>query len=360
MKLYIRLIQLSAILLLVLLALLVLVVPGRGVSVGNSNPVLPTIPNGVAIHPLQTAPVVRILFAGDMMLDRAVHDRAVQFGTVALYRNVLPLFLGNDLNILNLEGTITDNESIAQKDHTRLQFTFDPGLAHEVLQGLKVSAVTLANNHTLDFGAKGLFDTRRYLNGFGVSSFGSPTNATSSVSLKMVVNGKIFCFVGYSQFRRPDPAPVVSDIASSKQICYRTVVFAHWGEEYYATWTPLQESLAHAFVDAGADLVIGAHPHVVEPLEIYKGKAIFYSLGNFIFDQDFSFETMHSLSVVVDFSDTSTKYTLAPLAIKRAEVSLALSPDKERVLDMLVGTSTLPFVVKNDVRTTSTFTLLRK
>ena len=90
------------------------------------------------------------------------------------------------------------------------------------------------------------------------------------------------------------------------------VVFSHWGVEYSPASTDSMKSLAHQFIDAGADLVVGSHPHVIEPMEIYNGKRIYYSLGNFIFDQYFNEDVRNGLGVTVrinketkqmDFSD---------------------------------------------------------
>jgi hypothetical protein len=93
--------------------------------------------------------------------------------------------------------------------------------------------------------------------------------------------------------------------------------------------------LGHTFVDAGADLVIGAHPHVVQPIEVYKDKAIFYSLGNFIFDQNISFATEHGLAVNVEWDDEKTLFTLLPTTILKGEVEIADPQDSRKVLELV-------------------------
>jgi poly-gamma-glutamate synthesis protein (capsule biosynthesis protein) len=115
------------------------------------------------------------------------------------------------------------------------------------------------------------------------------------------------------------------------------VLFAHWGEEYVPKATARQERLAHAFVDAGADMIIGAHPHIVEPIEIYKNKAIFYSLGNFMFDQYFSYATTHGVAVHVEWGDERTRFTLIPVSIVDEEVKIAEPADQKRILPTLIG-----------------------
>ncbi|HFC36337.1 MAG TPA: hypothetical protein ENJ49_01525, partial [Candidatus Moranbacteria bacterium] len=91
------------------------------------------------------------------------------------------------------------------------------------------------------------------------------------------------------------------------------VVYSHWGREYKLVNSERQQKLAHQFIDAGADLIIGAHPHVVQPIEIYKNKAIFYSLGNFVFDQYFSDNVRSILGVGVLLENKKIKFTLIPL-----------------------------------------------
>ncbi len=116
-------------------------------------------------------------------------------------------------------------------------------------------------------------------------------------------------------------------------------VFVHWGAEYTHVPSDRQRSLAHAFIDAGADLVIGAHPHVVQPVEIYNGKVIFYSLGNFVFDQNFSFATMHGLMVGVDWTHDNTRFELIPVSIRRGQVTVADGKERSAVLETVIDSS---------------------
>lgn len=285
----------------------------------NAESTLDTI---VKTDNLQNIQQISALFVGDIMLDRSVAKHAEIYGTSSLFKNILPLFEGNDITIGNLEGAITSEPSVSQNDSDILRFTFNPQLARDVLVSLGFTAVSLSNNHTLDFGPTGCTDTKTNLTKNAILFFGSPSNS-ENLSTQKEVNGKLFCFVGYEEFINSDPQPILDEINFLQSSCYRTIVFAHWGVEYSTTPTDEQKTLAHEFIDAGADIIIGTHPHVVQPLEIYKNKAIFYSLGNFIFDQDFSFETTHGLAVQVEFSDAETHFTLVPVAILHSEVSFA-------------------------------------
>ena len=273
-----------------------------------------------------------ILFAGDIMLDRNVARHAVASSTNVLFAGVLDLFKTADANVANLEGAITQNPSIAQVDHTILHFTFDPSIAEAALKPLNLAAASLANNHSYDFGVSGFATTQQYLEAWDIQPFGHPYNVRS-ISTELVLRGKTFCLVGYHSLYDATTTEVVAEIIKSKPSCYRTIVFAHWGQEYEPLADAAQVAQAHEFIDAGADLVVGAHPHVVQNVEVYKAKAIFYSLGNFMFDQNFSWATTHGLAVKVAFGEARTRFELTPITIQDQEASVALEPDKQRVLE---------------------------
>lgn len=276
---------------------------------------------------------VRVLFAGDMMLDRNVARSAEASTTPFLFAGVAGLFADADVRVANLEGTITDNPSIARRNNQILRFTFEPEIAQEAIQTLKLDAVSLANNHALDFYEKGYTQTQERLEALGVKTFGHPLNS-NSLSGTLQVQGKVLCFVGYHSLFDDDTTPVVQEIQTLRPICWRVLVFAHWGEEYKTKSNAAQQAQAHSFIDAGADLVIGAHPHVVQEVEVYQGRAIFYSLGNFMFDQNFSWETTHSLAVRVDLYEHKTQFVLTPLTIAQQRVSIAEGPDRQKILDL--------------------------
>lgn len=272
-----------------------------------------------------------ILFVGDIMLDRSVARHAAAASPTALFAGVLDLFMTADARVANLEGAITQNPSVAQLDNTILHFTFDPFLAEAALRPLALSAVSLANNHTYDFYRAGYEATQGYLEAWGIKPFGHPYN-TSSLSATIEVRGLQFCLVGYHSLYISSTAEVVGEIMRLKPLCHKVIVFPHWGEEYEPVAHEEQVSAARLFVDAGADLVVGAHPHVVQNVETYKGKAIFYSLGNFMFDQDFSWATTHGLAVKATFGATSTAFVLTPITIKGQEATVANEVDAARVL----------------------------
>lgn len=278
-------------------------------------------------------PPVRVMFGGDIMLDRNVARSAEAEGSDTLFAGIAKEFNDSDIRIANLEGTITASSSIALRNSSILRFTFNPVIAGDALQPLNLDAISSANNHGLDFGPSGYTATGEYLRTFGIKRFGHPLNLPGALSTKIVSQGKTFCFVGYHALFVSTTTPVVSEIAALRPDCWKVIVMAHWGEEYTHEANTSQQAEAHAFIDAGADLVVGAHPHVVQGHEVYKGRAIFYSLGNFMFDQNFSWATTHGMLLRADFGDTETHFTVLPITVADQKTAPAEGPDAQKVLD---------------------------
>jgi poly-gamma-glutamate capsule biosynthesis protein CapA/YwtB (metallophosphatase superfamily) len=138
---------------------------------------------------------VDILFVGDIMLDRAVRSAIAREGLTSLLSGVKSIFENTDLVIGNLEGTITTNLPVAVPNGDVLRFTFDPSVA-KTLRDIGFDGMSLANNHSLDFGEFGFDDTKHYLDEAGIFSFGSPYN-DRQISHKVHVKGRDICFVGY-------------------------------------------------------------------------------------------------------------------------------------------------------------------
>jgi len=280
------------------------------------------------------------LFMGDIMLDRSVARHARAVGSQALFAGVKNIFGTHDLVVGNLEGAITENPSVSEVDNSILRFTFAPALA-ETLADAGITAVSLANNHALDFGEFGYEDTLYYLEGVGIEPFGSPFNETR-LAIQTTIDDKTFCFVGYHELFQRDPKRVVEKLEEIEPACTYSVIVAHWGVEYEHEPSVSQKELAHLFVDNGADLVIGAHPHVVQPVEVYKNAAIFYSLGNFIFDQGWKGDVRRGAMVSVKFGEKETTFTVLPVntylvaTLADSEVSAAVLADLK--LDTVVFT----------------------
>ncbi|MBI5467482.1 MAG: CapA family protein, partial [Candidatus Kerfeldbacteria bacterium] len=171
------------------------------------------------------------------------------------------------------------------------------------------------------------------------------------------INGQPLTLIGYHGLVT-GLATVELDIRRAHEKGETVIVFAHTGAEYTLRFTARQQRDYRRLIDAGADLVIGSHPHVVEPLEIYRGKLIAYSLGNFIFDQYFSTDTQQHLMVQLQATDRQFTFRLTPLISVRSQVRLAPASIGQRLLDRLARDSVATSAQRQTIRS-GTITLSR-
>ncbi len=200
-----------------------------------------------------------------------------------------------DINLANLESPIANggSEFSGKKYRFRAEAALAPALRKASFQ-----LVTLANNHSMDFGADALSETLQHLEAAGISWIGAGENLAEARKRAVYsVKGKKIAFLGYSltqptEFwagaRRAGTTPgleqiYTADIARARQEADYVIVSFHWGTEGSSSTRPYQRTAAHKAIDAGADAVIGHHPHVLQGVERYKNGIIFYSLGNFAF-----------------------------------------------------------------------------
>ncbi|HYF29251.1 MAG TPA: CapA family protein [Candidatus Paceibacterota bacterium] len=239
----------------------------------------------------------RLLFVGDLMFDRHIRTVMERSGGEAVLGSVTPLLKDADLTIGNLEGPVTDNLSQSQGtkvgDLTNMRFTFSPAVP-KLLHDAGFDLVSIGNNHIQDFGVEGVRSTRAYLSSANISYVGDPTGASTEPVVKEV-NGITVAFVAYSDFVGGDADRAMQEVAGSTADV--TVVLAHWGTEYEAEPLPRVRKLAGDFAAAGADLIIGSHPHVIGAVEDIGTTRVYYSLGNFVFDQYFDQNVRCGLAV---------------------------------------------------------------
>lgn len=260
---------------------------------------------------------ITILFAGDMMFDRYIRTQSERMGREQVFDGVRRKLLSSDMVVANLEGPITSNVSkskgSAVGEARNYIFTFDPAWA-KVLADENIRLVNIGNNHILNFGESGLVETRQFLRDAGVKFFGDPTD-DSFRSYVAILHGKRIGFVNYNQFYADADHRSLAGIERLRSTVDVLFVYTHWGVEY-APATSEERRLAHLFIDRGADAVIGSHPHVVQERETYRGKTIYYSLGNFVFDQYFSQETMRGLLVEASVAlDNSISFREIPITL---------------------------------------------
>lgn len=240
-----------------------------------------------------------ICFTGDVLLDRGVRNSIVRNGSVDfLFQDVKKLFKSSDAVVINLECPLTDNESPINKKYI---FRGNADWS-ENLRNNGITHAALANNHTIDQGRIGLVDTYYNLQKSGLESVGYGKNKVEACQPTIIKKGNTkvalfnsvlvplenwVCLDDESGICQASIDELLEKIKKLKQEdpSFHIVVILHWGAEYHLTPDPIQRREARKLIDSGADAIIGHHPHVIQEEEVYKGKNIFYSLGNFVFDQ---------------------------------------------------------------------------
>ncbi len=264
---------------------------------------------------------IKIIFGGDLMFDRNVRLQAEKFGDYDFFfTNLAPLFQEADLVVANLEGPITkfSSQSVGTLPGSpkNFIFTFSPAVV-ETLAKNNFYLLNLGNNHILNFGLGGLAQTKNYLKAAGIGYFGNTVDDEERYFIWQKDNLKIG-FVNYNQFAPNGFAVAKEDILKTRPQADLIILYAHWGEEYQEEPNKLIKEQAHQLIKTGADLIIGSHPHVVQSTEAYQGKKIYYSLGNFLFDQYFSPETQKGLLVVLTIDPKTRAFSFRDLTVQMA------------------------------------------
>lgn len=289
-------------------------------------------------------PPVSVLFSGDVTLgyhyeeyvDEQVSkggkkDELLGWG----FQQVKGVTTKADLFVVNLECPFTDR---GEKIPKNFNFRARPELSAALAAG-GVDVASIANNHMIDYGPEGLFDTISALDTLGVAHFGAGrTLAEARAPAIVEKKGLRFAFLGYFFLgdRNIEPKEVIAtaeqpgvagdfsdlaamkamvdaDVRAAKQQADHVIPFFHWGREGTTQPEPYQVELAHAAIDAGAAAVIGSHPHVLQGLELYQGKPIAYSLGNFVFGGNWNPRDKRTALVALRFDDKGvTEVTVVP------------------------------------------------
>jgi poly-gamma-glutamate capsule biosynthesis protein CapA/YwtB (metallophosphatase superfamily) len=233
-----------------------------------------------------------LVVGGDIMLDRLIRRYAQKKDDYTFVtEGIREVFSSADIAIANLEGPVTKNKSVslaaAIGSHDNYVFTFAPE-SIEALTHAGIDAVSLANNHILNQGKEGVKTTIEELEESGIAPFGSSSSEPSDRVAFVGNNCGTIGVVGYNQFHEKGivvaKAEAMEDIALAKANADWVVVMPHWGNEYQPE-SEAQKALATEFVAAGADAVVGSHPHIVQGHETIAAKPVYYSLGNLVFDQ---------------------------------------------------------------------------
>lgn len=306
------------------------------------------LPNPIVQEIKQVKPDITLGFAGDIMLARGVKTKVeTNFnGDFSQLFVKLEMIKNFDIFFANLEGPVSDKGADRRNLYS---FRFDPKVL-PILTNAGIDIVSFANNHIGDWGRAAFDDslTRLKENNLAFTGAGASLAEATTPTILTVRDAKI-CFLGASDVGPDNLAATEttsgillaadpdfpSYIKNARASCDTLIVSVHWGVEYNPH-TKRQAEFAHTWIDAGADMIIGHHPHVAQDEEVYNGKFIIYSLGNFIFDQYFSKETMQGKMIGVTL-DGETK------RLKKYDVyTISLSKNFQPQTPVLEYTKELP------------------
>lgn len=242
---------------------------------------------------------ISLIFAGDLLLSGAILRQYDNNGGIEglIEEPLLAQLLNSDITMVNQEFPFSERGTPMEGK----SYTFQaPPSRVSILKELGIDIVSLANNHTLDYGREALSDTFQTLEEAGISYVGAGENLERAKKAEIVELSNTR--VGFLSASRVIPVAswnasnsisgifttysadaMLKEIEEVRELCDLLIVYVHWGVEFEERPATYQINMAKAYIEAGADMVIGSHPHVVQGIEYYLGKPIIYSLGNFIF-----------------------------------------------------------------------------
>lgn len=272
-----------------------------------------------------------MIAGGDVMLGRTVnYNIRKRYGVDWPFRYISSVLRGADMVIVNLESPfypgcpLTNEGMVFCSDDTNVP----------ILPANNITIVNIANNHIANYGLDGIETTLSLLEAHKINTVGARTSRI------IAAGNKKFGFIGFNDVGKvPDLVSnadnqfISSQISKLRSNVDFVVATIHWGNEYTTTISDRQRELGRLMIDQGADLVIGHHPHWIQPVEIYKNKIIFYSLGNLVFDQMWSRETREGLLVQFVFNENlDTDITLIPVLIHEYGQPRILFGDEQNIL----------------------------
>ncbi len=251
-----------------------------------------------------------LYFTGDVMLGRNVETLNNESGSDYSFTNVSEWLREPNIAIGNFEGPVP-LVHVPTKPLT-FQFSIDKKFMESAVNA-GFDILSLANNHANDYGSDDFQNTQSVCTELGIQCLGQSTGiGTTSTAVVTVGDTRVGLFFIHTLFAEPDPFEMSKAMITLKENSDVQIVYIHWGVEYEPIHSTAQKNLAEYLIDWGADAIVGHHPHVVQDIELYSGKPIFYSLGNFIFDQYFSDEVQTGLGIEMQIDEDTITYTLVP------------------------------------------------
>lgn len=305
---------------------------------------------------------ISMVFTGDVMFGRGVGS-AINTNS-NIFGDLKPIFSHSDVVVVNLESPFTDSNQNFKKT---VPLKANPKFAH-ILKDNNVDVVSLANNHIMDYGPAGLDDTLETLDKCDINHVGAGENLQEALQPAYFnINGNrvaVIDFMDLTTFRgfgkselppatnnSPGFAPaewelVKNSIDTAKSQSDIVIVLFHYGNEYSFTPNKYQTELSRKCIDEGADMVIGSHPHVPQSIENYKGKLIFYSLGNCVFDQSRPI-TKNSMIVQLKILNGNADVTVVPIHIANSSPQIMSNQRADKFLERINAESNVKMNIED-------------
>ena len=291
---------------------------------------------------------IRVTFAGDAMMDWSVKETVKQRGPDYPFLHIKEELTASDLSVVNLETAITTGGIKVPKEYN---FRSDP-ISLTGLKNAGFQLVSLANNHSFDFGQSGFNDTIANLKDYQLDYIGGGLNKEEAYGAKTyTIKGRTIKVLAFSRVlpdfswvateSKPglangyDLSLIENTIKKEKVDADFLFVYIHWGVETKRSPEAFQRDWAKTMIDAGADGVIGSHPHVLQGFEYYKGKPIAYSLGNFLFPNYIKGEKAQTGILHLDIKNNHIEMSFVPFRIVQDQIILQSDQEKQGVWNEL-------------------------
>ena len=277
-----------------------------------------------------------LLFGGDFVITKDVNSNDI------LNNEIIQLFNDSDYNIINLEAPITTSSRTIIKTGPNLKANKQS--TANILNALNINTVTLANNHILDFDAKGVRDTLDFCTELEINAIGAGMNlAEASKTYYETINELKIAFVNFAENEwasaknnvpGANPMNIVENtrqIKDAKSKADFVFVIVHGGHEYFKLPSPRMQNQYRFYAEQGADIVIGHHTHCISGFEFYNGIPIYYSLGNFLFTSKSSYRDWYTgLILEIKIKNKKLIPKLHPIRQNDEDFSLKLLNDTEK------------------------------
>lgn len=279
---------------------------------------------------------LKLAFVGDIMVARHVGRNILRYGTEYPFKDVAPVLKSADMAFGNFEGTFSGNKITGSNKN--LVFRAPATFASALVSG-GIDIVSLANNHMLDAGRAGVLSTIDNLESRGIKTIGAGRTNNEAYACRIIESkGVKVGFLAFTDIANSGLANAIATsyragvatasnlahlrnlITSAKSRCDILVVSFHFGNEYQTKPNARQKLLAKSAINSGADIIIGHHPHVLQPVVQIKGKTVAYSLGNFVFDNHKPSRARTGILIIkYDINTGFQKSQLTPCYIRKCQ-----------------------------------------